>query len=350
MYDSLSGNAHNQGQLPETLKEDQLRINQIYSYWFCHLEGDKILYYSLNDKCLKTFDLSSPDSMATKWSADAIEVNPEFIHNFIWVHYVKDSNCVYMLHMLTNDKVAYDHIKENGTATRIAEVDCRNVNWMMKDKDRLFFACNTEGKNMPLYMAHKTGISKIQFDCNSDVTFIEFGYLKDNLMFLLYNEGEKATVGCYLLHLGAIDLENNPKIGETDEIVQKLTLHEQDDESIMADAYVLVNRIMQTITIATACNQLVTYRFDLDDQGKWKATEEMQDSSGMNMKSIATNFSLDKGSLLSFEQDDNEKSSMHIASHRLTDLKCLYFWFLQARDVDGKWNAAELGDVVELLA
>lgn len=73
----------------------------------------------------------------------------------------------------------------------------KNVNQMYKDKNRLFFACNNEGKNYPIYIAHTNGISKIDFTIQNEYTFVEFGFLQDDLMFVMYNEGEKAIVGCY---------------------------------------------------------------------------------------------------------------------------------------------------------
>ena len=97
------------------------------------------------------------------------------------------------------------------------------------------------------------GLKTLTFDTQKDVTFIEFGFLKDNLMFMLFNEGEQSTVGCYLIQLGSIDLNQDVKISADDDYVQVVTLHAQDDESIMADSYVLVNRVMSTITIATVC-------------------------------------------------------------------------------------------------
>jgi hypothetical protein len=94
---------------------------------------------------------------------------------------------------------------------------------------------------------------KMSFDTMKDVTMIEFGFLKNNLMFLLYNEGEQSAVGCYLVHLGATNLDEDVKISSEDDCVHNITLHPQDDESIMADCFILVNRVMSTITVATVC-------------------------------------------------------------------------------------------------
>jgi hypothetical protein len=94
---------------------------------------------------------------------------------------------------------------------------------------------------------------KMNFDTMKDVTMTEFGFLKNNLMFILYNEGEQSAVGCYLVHLGATNLDEDVKISSEDDCVHNITLHPQDDESIMADCFILVNRVMSTITVATVC-------------------------------------------------------------------------------------------------
>lgn len=77
---------------------------------------------------------------------------------------------------------------------------------------------------------------------------------------------------------------------------------------------------MQSITVATASNTLVTYRFSLDANGKFFAIEDQQDVSKIDFTSIVTNFSLDKSSLLSVEEDiKNEQKCIKIASIKLTD-------------------------------
>ena len=218
-----------------------------------------------------------------------------------------EKDTVMFLHMLDNDKVALEKIKKGESSVRKGEVEVRNINWMMRDdQDRLYFACNTEGKNFPIYIAHSDGITKFQFTTDYDATFVEFGFLSETKMFLLFNQGDKATVGCYLINVGNLNQSSTEQISVThnDETVELVYLHEQDDESIMIDAYCLVNRMMQTITVATSENSLVTWRFEQDNEGKTKASEERVHTSQIqNMQSICTNFSLDKGSLLSFEQD-----------------------------------------------
>ena len=208
LYDCLTKKADIQGSFPETQNQENISLNQIYSYWFTSVgDGTNVLYYSLQDKCIKTFDLSKPNEGAQPWSTGELAVNQEHIHNFIWIHNMKtEKDTVLFLHMLDNDKVALEKIRKGESSSRKGEVEVRNINWMMRDdQDRLYFACNTEGKNFPIYIAHSEGITKFTFTTDYDATFVEFGFLTETKMFLLFNQGDKATVGCYLINVGNLN-------------------------------------------------------------------------------------------------------------------------------------------------
>ena len=107
---------------------------------------------------------------------------------------------------MDDQTVALEKIQEGGNAERLGEAKLKNVNWMMKDEsDRLYFACNTDGKNFPIYIAHDKGITKLNFSTDLNATFVEFGFLSEDKMFLLFNQGEKDKLGCYLLNLATHD-------------------------------------------------------------------------------------------------------------------------------------------------
>jgi hypothetical protein len=95
---------------------------------------------------------------------------------------------------------------------------------------------------------------------------------------------------------------------------------------------------------------LVTYRFGLNSEGKYETTEEMQDSTGLDLIGIATNFSLDKETLISCESDENKDSVVNIATHNLTDLGCFYLWLLQnVPGMTDAWMPTDLHAVTKLL-
>ena len=95
---------------------------------------------------------------------------------------------------------------------------------------------------------------------------------------------------------------------------------------------------------------MVTYRFGLNSEGKYETTEEMQDSTGLELTGIATNFSLDKETLISCESDENKDSIVNIATHSLTDLGCFYLWLLQnVPGMTDAWMPTDLHAITKLL-
>jgi hypothetical protein len=66
-------------------------------------------------------------------------------------------------------------VSENGEAVELASVDIKNVNCVGQQGDQFYFGSNVED-NMPIYIADHTGIRKISFEIESDVTLIEFGF------------------------------------------------------------------------------------------------------------------------------------------------------------------------------
>lgn len=351
LYNSLTCKVDAEGQLPETQGKNDLRVNTVFSYWWCQYTDNTILYYSIQDECLKLFDLMKPDGIPKKWSCGAIKVQKKNIHNFIWQYYDQPTKTAYLLH--ENDentgKIRLDKILQNSSAEKIATCNCNNVNMILKGPGcKLFFADNDKGKNFPIYMAHSTGICKINFEVQSDVNIVDFGFQKDEQMVVLYNAVHKTEVGCFLIDFNGKDLEYELTIREKDKSVANVVLQEDNPkDSIIAGDYFLVNQIMQTITIITFDNKLITFRMHENPGGIPIATkEDPVDCDNMKFEQIVTNFALDRESMLAFEVDHHEKNVIHIASHRLTNLNCIYSWFLLSA---GKWNPGEVCQIIDLL-
>ena len=176
------------------------------------------------------------------------------MHTFIWLSYNPKTDNAILMHHIDENKVRADLISKDGSPSQICEIEVKNINWVLKEEERYYLACNTDSRNFPIYMITENGtfcpknwiffltilgMRKMSFDTMKDVTMIEFGFLKDNLMFLLYNEGEQSAVGCYLIQLVEGCLDEDVKISSEDDTVSNITLHPQDDESIMADCFIL---------------------------------------------------------------------------------------------------------------
>jgi hypothetical protein len=169
------------------------------------------------------------------------------------------------LHNVADQSVQCDSIKQGQSAEKKFNQEVRNINWMLKEDGEMYLGCNTDARNFPIYIVNSEGILRtMTFDTQKDVTFIEFGFLRDKTMFLIYNEGEKAVVGTFMINLNAVNTSADFSIKDQDDCVQCVTLHEQDDESIMIDAYILVNRVMSTITMATVCVSFFCLKFFIE--------------------------------------------------------------------------------------
>jgi len=86
---------------------------------------------------------------------------------------------------------------------------------------------------------------------------------------MLYNANEVADTGVYLINLDAYDISSSPKIVEDEDTVQKVTLHGEDDP-VLLDGQVLVDKMMQAIAVTTTENQLILHKINLEN-GKFKA-------------------------------------------------------------------------------
>ena len=345
LWDGLREMTISQGKFPEN--KDHSGICSIYSYWFSHINNEKIIYFSQTDNCLKIWDLTNPDSNQKAESYPGrIEIKEEF-NFFMWVHYIRETGKVLILHMVSFERVVQIEVDKEGVQREIAQVDIKNVNCVHVQGDQFYFASNVED-NMPIYIASVDGIKKIQFEIKSDVTQIEFGFLKEDLMFLLYNANEVADTGAFLINIGAYDLNSNPKIIEDEDGVQKVVQHDESDP-VQLDGQVLVDKMMQAIAVTTTENNLILHKINLNSDGKY--TSKKEDS--LEMKESPTNFSLSKDSLIYCEKDENGK--VDIAFYRSTDVRCLYMWLLtnvkQLKDEKGNYQymPGDLNGIVDQL-
>jgi len=211
-------------------KEEHSGICSIYSYWFSNINHEEIIYFSQSDQCLKTFDLYHPQNKAKRWGPPNLEIKEEF-NFFMWVHYNRKTQTVLILHMTSFDKVKLIQVTKNGVISDLGEVDIKNVNCVNQQEDKFYFASNVED-TMPIYIADETGIERMNFNVESDVTLIEFGFLKENIMFILYNANEEADSGVFLINLSSYTTNDTPNIQEKDDNVTKLTLHGEDDPAL----------------------------------------------------------------------------------------------------------------------
>lgn len=170
LFDCLHNKLISHGQFPQQLALDEQKINNIYSYWFCHYENNTVLYYSITDKTFRQFNLEEPLSTPINWSETIIEIPREYIHNFIWVNYRQNTQTIYLLFMQDKDTIIYNKITKE-QINKVGQIQCTNVNLMTLYKNIMCFACNNSAGNaVPFYYASEDSIALFWFYKNSDLS------------------------------------------------------------------------------------------------------------------------------------------------------------------------------------
>jgi len=175
--DSSKGEVISQGEFPEKANQDSLPINGVYTYWFCDYDGEgQILFYSIERKGIYLFDLTKPSSNPVPWSTGTIEVNPEYMHNFIWLSYDPEHQDCLLLHNKNDQSIGCYLIKKDQAPVELFTQDVRNANIILKEGNTLFVACNTDARNFPIYMISRNGLKTFTFETKIDATIIEIGF------------------------------------------------------------------------------------------------------------------------------------------------------------------------------
>ena len=331
-------------------------VNGPYCFWFCQYHGDKILYYDIQAECLKIFNLSQPDDAPVQWSGE-VKVLRKQIHSFIWLHYDQGENTAYLLHKEEGDKIQLDKITQNGEASKVADCECQNVCWMLKNVRikngdfQLFFAVNVLEK-FPIFCATKSGICQITFEVK-DKCLVEIGLLTNDKMLILYNSGSDTVsqVGCLMIDFSLHNL-TEPEVKIEQNNAEDIVLHREENygpnsDGIAVDGYWAINRIMSLVVVCTSANELAPFSLFMKD-GKQEALKVKRIQPDLtHFCDVANVFSLDRSSLYSIETDNNEVNSFWVASHKQTNLKCMYAWIMN--EINGKEQLYDPGDIFNII-
>ena len=127
--------------------------------WSYFSDEATVLFYSHSKKGLYLFDLLKPDSKPVRWNSDTdYNVNPDLMHTFIWLTYNPETENAILMHHIDEGKIRVYLISKGAVPTMICEIEMKNINWILKEKDRCYIACNTDSKNFPIYMINEQGI------------------------------------------------------------------------------------------------------------------------------------------------------------------------------------------------
>ncbi len=251
MWDGLRGEIMFQGKFPED--EEHSSILSIYSNWFTQLSREKILYYSPTRKSINVYNFLTAEVVHT-WPA-TFEINPKFNFFNLICYYPEDSKCR-VLHMIEFTKAAVHDIFENGEVKEVTTIDIINANCVFEQNKTYYFASqaiesnNAEGSEnqFEIHTLNNKSYGKIIFQFTEDCSVLDLGFLKDNIMFILYNSNQKADSGIFLINISEYDYASEMTFYDKGDNCQKLTLQGENDPEIF-DGRIIIDKILQTLTV-----------------------------------------------------------------------------------------------------
>lgn len=256
MWDGLRGKIMYEGKFPES--EEHSSILSIYSYWFTQISAEKILYYSPTHNKLKIYNFQT-GKVIGEWSA-SFTINPEF-NFFNWICYYPEDKKCRVLHMTEFSKAAVDDIYESGEVKRVGEVDLINGNCICEHEKTLLYATQAnESSPLVIHTLTKDHMNKITFEFTDNITPIEFGFIREDLLFILYNANDKPDSGVYLVNIGAHDFTSDITINDKGDNCQKLCLQGEQDPDIF-DGRIIVDKVLQTITVTGMVRNNTKFEF-----------------------------------------------------------------------------------------
>lgn len=379
---------HAIGMFPEEHDREKIPINKKFAYWFSPMNeaGTKILYYSAQHDCLKTYDFfpENPANQCENWS-EKLNVDRNTLHSFIWLHYCQSEDYAQLLTTVPNasddkqptendnnntqaniklveTKIKLEVIRKNEAPTPIKTTadNVMRVNMMVKYEDRLCFATNEKGKTIDIYSASLKGLFKWSFEADTEVVFVDFFFHKENTIMLLYNEGENAKTGIFRIQLNMvssnIDNDLTLKAADTNSVAKiNLENKEEKDGSVQLDSYVTYDNMSNTICTAMADNTLCNWKLRTVN-AKWEAEmKKLKHEEISKYCVLCTATTLDKSTMISCEMDDDYPNTrlIHNVITKGEDMKCIYSWLIgkTCTDEGGKmvWKTEQIKQIKKFL-
>ena len=123
------------------------------------ITGEKMIYYSPSNKCIKVFDLFS-EKITETWT-DTIEVPAKW--NFaMWLSYNHDSKRALFLYMDAKNHFVLERFTKSGDRVRMGECECKSLNVVCEEGGVFYFSHNI-GKELVINVASELGLSSITF-------------------------------------------------------------------------------------------------------------------------------------------------------------------------------------------
>ena len=261
IFDTLRGEIAREGKklLVGKFTEETVNgweINSIYSYWFTFTSSHTMIYYSHTDHGI--FEWNFLEGKRTG-SWDVKITLSEDAKYFCWMEYYQDSQSLIFLHMKNQNTAQVDLITRGKEPEKKHEINLVNANCMIQNEGRLFFGTqNIENSPFKIHVLDRDHLSTLTFNFNTSLCPLEFGFIKPNQGFILYNYNDKRDAGLFVIDFNLHDFSKDAEFDlYKDERIVKKTL-QGDDDPCMFDGRVVVDRIMNSIIISTM-DRLRTY-------------------------------------------------------------------------------------------
>lgn len=250
MWDGLRNKLVYEGRFPEE-SEETSAILSIYSFWFTQITQEKILYYSPTKKTFRIYNFQTA-SIEANWGSATFEINPEF-NFFMWIknyrHDDPSKNKIRVLHMIELSKAAIDDIYESGEIKRVDEFDLINANCICEHGDGLLFGTQAnETGPMVIHTLNGENHQTISFTFEDNICPVEFGFIREGYLFVIYNHNEVPDSGIYIINIGDHDFTTSLNFTDKDDSCQKIILQNETDPDIF-DGRVIVDKVLQTLTL-----------------------------------------------------------------------------------------------------
>lgn len=251
MFDGNRGEIIFQGKFPEDEKHSS--ILSIYSYWFTQISPEKIIYYSPTHEKLRIYNFKTASVVAE--SSASFRIDPEF-NFFNWIGYYPEEKKCRVLHQSEFSRASVTDIFEDGRVEDIGSVELINGNCMCEHKGTLLYATQAnESSPFVIHTLNSSHMSTITFNFSEGITPIEFGFFKDEIIFILYNSNHQPESGIYLIDIGTHDFSSPITVSDISANCQKLVLQGADDPDIF-DGRIVVDDANDSILVTGMVSHL----------------------------------------------------------------------------------------------
>lgn len=243
-----STNLYASGTFPEDPKEAYYILGP-ETFFFDVVNKNEIIYYSPTDKNIKQFNLKT--ATVTGTFDCTLDLNRD---NYVFMSlvYYKAENKVRLLHTKDQNNITLREIKADGSEEVIQEIAMKNVNCMVRNEGRCFYASQIlykEPMRIGFFSADKIGT--ISFDIKEeDVTPLDFGFLNETTVLIVYNSNADTGNGLYVLNLNDFGFDGDISIDPKDsDKCTKINLTLPDGEIECYDGRMIIDRVVRTLTL-----------------------------------------------------------------------------------------------------